>query len=178
MNCRKGIIMNDDIRTEQAKRIVESPGDTGPIMTPKPEQAISANQARRGFSEQYVKPVVAELIGTFVFVFIGAVAIVTTSLTNCAVGLVGITFALAICVLIEAVLAFFLLLAVFGTAVDKRELKIGGFGIGITVFVDVLQGGPLTGASMNLARTFGPALAGGFWQNELVYWIGPIVGGV
>src|SRR5260370_16098012 len=96
MNCRKGIIMNDDIRTEQAKRIVESPGDTGPIMTPKQEQAISANQARSGFSEQYVKPVVAELIGTFGFVFIGAGSIVTNTLTNCAVGLVAIAFALAL----------------------------------------------------------------------------------
>src|SRR5260370_7609711 len=103
MNCRKGIIMNDDIRTEQddirteqAKRIVESPGNTGPIMTPRQDQAISANQARSGFSEQYVKPVVAELIGTFGFVFIGAGSIVTNTLTNGAVGLVGIAFALGL----------------------------------------------------------------------------------
>jgi MIP family channel proteins len=81
-------------------------------------------------------------------------------------------------VLVEAILTFFLLLAVFGTAVDARAPKIGGFGIGLTVMVDILVGGPLTGASMNPARTFGPALAGGFWQNDLVYWIGPIIGGV
>ncbi len=79
-------------------------------------------------------------------------------------------------ILVEAILTFFLLLAVFGTAVDKRAPKIGGFGIGLTVLVDILVGGPLTGAAMNPARTFGPALAGGFWQNDLVYWIGPIVG--
>ena len=87
----------------------------------------------------------------------------------------GVSFGLG--VLIEAVLTFFLLLAVFGTAVDKRAPKIGGFGIGLTVLVDILVGGALTGASMNPARTFGPALAGGFWQNDLVYWIGPIIGG-
>jgi glycerol uptake facilitator-like aquaporin len=81
-------------------------------------------------------------------------------------------------VLIEAILTFFLLLAVFGTAVDKRAPKIGGFGIGLTLFVAILMGGPLTGASLNPARTFGPALAGGFWQNDLVYWIGPIIGAV
>jgi MIP family channel proteins len=80
-------------------------------------------------------------------------------------------------VLIEAILTFFLLLAVFGTAVDARAPKIGGFGIGLTVMVDILLGGPLTGAAMNPARAFGPAVASWYWQNQLVYWIGPIVGG-
>ena len=245
--------MSEEIRNEQANRIVESPGNTGPIITPR--QA----QARSKLSEQYVKPVVAELIGTFGFVFIGAGSIITNTLTNGMVGLMGIAFALGLGlaimvtifaatsgghinpavtiaflvtrriaplmgllyivaqlvgatlaglllraiypqavwqaarlgttylgpgvsfglgVLIEAILTFFLLLAVFGTAVDPRAPKIGGFGIGLTVFVDILMGGPLTGGSMNPARTFGPALAGGFWQNDLVYWIGPIIGAI
>jgi MIP family channel proteins len=82
-------------------------------------------------------------------------------------------------VLIEAVLTFFLLLAIYGTAVDQRAPRtIAGFGIGLTVGLDILMGGPLTGAAMNPARTFGPAVAAGFWDNHLVYWIGPIVGGV
>ncbi len=177
--------MSEEIRNEQANRIVESPGDTGPIMTPRQTQAISANQARSEFSEQYVKPVVAELIGTFGFVFIGAGSIITNALTRGAVGLVGIALAtgLALAIMITIFAAtsgghFFLLLAVFGTAVDPRAPKIGGFGIGLTVLVDILVGGPLTGASMNPARTFGPALASGFWQNDLVYWIGPIIGAV
>jgi glycerol uptake facilitator-like aquaporin len=63
-------------------------------------------------------------------------------------------------------------------AVDQRAPKIGGFGIGLTVLVDILLSGPLTGASMNPARTFGPALAGGFWQNDLVYWLGPFIGAI
>ena len=58
---------------------------------------------------------------------------------------------------LEAVMTFFLLIAVFFTAVDSRAPKIGGFGIGLTIMVDILLGGPLTGASMNPARTFGPA---------------------
>lgn len=80
-------------------------------------------------------------------------------------------------VVLEGILTFFLVLAVFGTAVDARAPKIAGFGIGLTVLADILVGGPVTGASMNPARTFGPALAGGYWNNDLVYWIGPIIGG-
>ena len=81
-------------------------------------------------------------------------------------------------ILIEAMLTFFLVSAVFGTAVSPEAPKIGGFGIGLTIAFDILMGGPLTGASMNPSRTFGPALAGGYWNGHLVYWIGPIVGGV
>jgi len=80
-------------------------------------------------------------------------------------------------VLIEAILTFALVISVFGTAIDPRAPKIGGFGIGLTVMVDILVGGPLTGASMNPARTFGPGLVAGFWENHWVYWVGPLLGG-
>ena len=210
-------------------------------------------------SNNYVKPIVAELIGTFAFVCIGAGSILANTLTHGALGLLGIALAHGLAlsimvtafaatsgghinpavtvamlvtrriglllgllyivaqlvgatlaglllraifpfvaaqaaqlgtpmlasgisagtgVLVEAALTFFLLLAVFGTAVDARAPKIGGFGIGLTVAADILLGGALTGASMNPARTFGPALAGGFWQNDWVYWVGPIIGAI
>jgi len=80
-------------------------------------------------------------------------------------------------VTIEAVLTFFLVFVVFGTGVDARGPKIGGLAIGLTVALDILAGGPLTGGAMNPARTFGPALASGHWNNHLVYWIGPLLGG-
>src|SRR5262245_23463723 len=64
---------------------------------------------------------------------------------------------------IEAVLTFFLVFVVYGSAVDARAPKIGGLAIGLTVALDILFGGPLTGAAMNPARTFGPALASGHW---------------
>ena len=78
---------------------------------------------------------------------------------------------------IEAVLTFFLVFVVYGSAVDARAPKIGGLAIGLTVALDILFGGPLTGASMNPARSFGPALASGHWGHHLVYWVGPLIGG-
>lgn len=88
----------------------------------------------------------------------------------------GPTVGFAQGVFIEALLTFFLVISVFGTAVSAKAPKIGGFGIGLTLFFDIIVGGPFTGASMNPARTFGPGLAAAFWDNHLVYWIGPLLG--
>ena len=82
--------------------------------------------------------------------------------------------------LVEFILTFLLVTAVFGTAVDDRgkTVKIGAFGIGLTVAFDILAGGPITGASMNPARSFGPALIAGHWTWHWAYWVGPVLGGV
>ncbi len=79
-------------------------------------------------------------------------------------------------IFIEAILTFLLVFAVSGTAVHPSAPKIGGFGIGLTIAFNIIMAGPLTGASMNPARTFGPALAAGFWDGHIVYWIGPLLG--
>lgn len=83
-------------------------------------------------------------------------------------------------IVIEATLTFLLLFAVFGTAVDPRHPNVGGFGIGLTITALILAAGPLTGASMNPARTFGTGIVTGatFWSQQIVYWIGPIAGAV
>ncbi|HEX9495687.1 MAG TPA: MIP/aquaporin family protein [Candidatus Limnocylindria bacterium] len=79
-------------------------------------------------------------------------------------------------VVIEAVLTLFLVWTVFGTAVSPDAPKIAGFGIGLIVAADILIGGPLTGAAMNPARHFGPAVVSGYLDNVFVYWIGPFIG--
>jgi MIP family channel proteins len=86
----------------------------------------------------------------------------------------GITPVLGIAV--EAVLTALLVLVVIGTAVDPRGPKLGGLAIGLAVAADILVGGPLTGAAMNPARWFGPAVAAGAYANWYVWWIGPAVG--
>lgn len=79
---------------------------------------------------------------------------------------------------VEAIATFFLVFAVFGTVVDPQAPKVGGFAIGLTLTACILAVGPLTGASLNPARSFGPAVASGIFEGHLIYWIGPIVGGV
>jgi MIP family channel proteins len=79
---------------------------------------------------------------------------------------------------LELILTFFLVSAVFGTAVSPDAPRVAGFGIGLVLLFDILVGGPLTGAAMNPARAFGPALVSGEWVGHLVYWIGPIAGAV
>lgn len=204
------------------------------------------------------KPFLAEAVGTFALVFIGAGSVVVNGLTNGGLGLVGIALAHGLVlmamiyatghisgghinpavtvsmwftrklptkkavgyvvsqligagiagvllslvfsgfpagtlgtpglasgisleqgILIEAVLTFFLVFVIFGVAVDKRAPQnIYGLAIGLVLTFDILMGGFMTGAAMNPARAFGPALASGYWATQPVYWIGPIIGGI
>ncbi len=87
-------------------------------------------------------------------------------------------------IFLEAVMTFILLFAVFGTAVDSRAPKIGGFGIGLAIAIDIMMGGPFTGAAMNPSRAIGPLIAA-FATGTVptnypwyVWWIGPILGAV
>ena len=83
-------------------------------------------------------------------------------------------------VLLEAVLTFFLVFAVYGTAIDERGpfSKTAGLTIGLVLTFDILMGGALTGAAMNPARALGPEVGSGTYTAWWVYWIGPISGGV
>ena len=81
-------------------------------------------------------------------------------------------------ILLEAILTFFWVSAVFGTAVSPEAPSgIGGFGIGLVLLFDILVGGPLTGAAVNPARAFGPAAIANDWLGQGAYWIGPLLGG-
>ena len=83
---------------------------------------------------------------------------------------------------LEAIATFFLMFVIMGTAVDDRGVgknaAIGGLGIGLTLTAAILCIGPATGASLNPARSFGPALIAGAWDMHAVYWLAPIVGAV
>jgi len=91
---------------------------------------------------------------------------------------IGITRANGI--IFEAVMTFFLVFVVFATAVDEKGAfnKVAGFAIGLSITMGALFGGPFTGAALNPARAFGPALASNHWNNHSVYWLGPLLGGL
>jgi len=82
-------------------------------------------------------------------------------------------------ILVEAVLTFFLAFVVYGTGIDPKGAfkAVGGFAIGLTISIGIMVGGPITGAAMNPARWFGPAVVSGFFDSWYVYWIGPLIGG-
>jgi aquaporin TIP len=83
-------------------------------------------------------------------------------------------------VVLEAIMTFFLVWVVFGAAVDPGSAfkQVAGLAIGLTISIDVLVGGGLTGAAMNPARAFGPQLAGDHWANGWVWYVGPAAGAV
>jgi len=91
----------------------------------------------------------------------------------------GIIFGRTNALIMEIVLTFFLVYVICGSAVDSRgPHAIASLAIGLTITMDILLGGPLTGAAMNPARHFGPALVDGSWKDGWLYWVGPIIGGV
>jgi len=80
---------------------------------------------------------------------------------------------------LEALITFFLVLVYFATTsednIDSRSLS--GLAVGLVYTIGILVAGPFTGAALNPARAFGPALASSHWSNQGVYWVGPLAGG-
>ena len=92
----------------------------------------------------------------------------------------GDTIAVGKAVVIEAITTFFLVFAVFGTTVDDRGpfSKTAGLTIGLVLAFDIMAFGPYTGAAMNPARWFGPALATTEFSDWFVWIVGPVAGAI
>ncbi len=78
---------------------------------------------------------------------------------------------------LETVLTFILMFVILGSGLDRRApIGFAGLAIGLTVGLEAAFMGPITGASMNPARSLGPAVVAGIWQDHWVYWVAPILG--
>jgi aquaporin TIP len=79
--------------------------------------------------------------------------------------------------LLEIAMTFALVFVVFATAIDKKGLNhLAPVAIGLVIMADHFVGVPMTGASMNPARSFGPAVVANVWTDHWVYWLGPLIG--
>ena len=129
--------------------------------------------------KQTVTYIIAELAGAF-FAALALLAIFPASVRD-AVSLgvpqVGDRFEPGAALFAEVILTFFLMYVIFGAAVDQRSDKsIAALAIGLTISIDIFAMGAVTGAAMNPARHFGPALAENLWTDAYVWYIGPILG--
>jgi MIP family channel proteins len=80
---------------------------------------------------------------------------------------------------VETLLTAVLMFVIVSVATDTRAVgELAAVAVGGTVALDALWGGPVTGASMNPARSFGPALVAGLWRAHWIYWLGPILGAI
>ena len=80
---------------------------------------------------------------------------------------------------LEILLTAALMFVITAVATDPRvPAPLAPLAIGATVALDALWGGPISGASMNPARSFGPALVTGVWSDQWIYWLGPIIGAI
>jgi len=83
-------------------------------------------------------------------------------------------------VLFEIVFTFTLVFTVFATVRIPREVshqgKLAPLAIGYAILIGHIVGARFTGPSMNPARSFGPAVVSGYWDDHWVYWVGPGVG--
>jgi aquaporin Z len=124
--------------------------------------------------------IVTQLVAAAVAAFLVQLLLPPSAVRNAILGVpvIASSVSLGQAIGIEAILTFFLMSAVYGTAVSPDAPRVAGFGIGLVLLFDILVGGPLTGAAMNPARAFGPALVSGHWLGHLAYWIGPILGAI
>lgn len=124
--------------------------------------------------------IVSQCLGAIGAAFLIKMAVPAEALTAVGMGTPGLGEGVTpvMALITEIVLTFFLVFVIYGAAVDKRGTNLGGLFIGLTVGLDIMMGGPISGAAMNPARHLGPALLGGGVHNIWIYWVGPILGGV
>jgi aquaporin Z len=102
----------------------------------------------------------------------------TTPQTLTTGGGISITITPVIALIVEAILTFFLVNTVMNAGISGKATPVDGLAVGFTLVFCILMGGPLTGASLNPARSIGPALAADNYKDLWVYLVGPPLGAI
>jgi MIP family channel proteins len=138
-----------------------------------PAVTLAFWSVRRFPAVEVVPYVVAQCVGASAASVVLRAAIGRVGELGATLPRIGVGSALVI----EWLLSFALMFVIMAVATDERVADgFAALAVGLTVGFCALMGGPLTGASMNPARSFGPALAGSLWQAHWVYWLAPITG--
>jgi len=145
-----------------------------------PAVTIGAWVAKKIDTVNAIGYILAQCLGAVVAAFLIKFVIPTDTLIAVHMGTpeLGNGISVSQGIIAEIVLTFFLMFVVYGTGIDRRAPKVGGLFIGLAVTLDILVGGPISGAAMNPARHLGPALMGGPTDLIWLYWIGPVAGAV
>jgi MIP family channel proteins len=144
-----------------------------------PAVTIAAVATRKIGVTKGVMYMAAQLIGATIAALLLAAVMPDASEGGVGAHALGSGISAGAGLVVEMILTFILVFVIFATAMDpKRPSHLAPIAIGLAVMVDSLVGGPLTGASMNPARSFGPALVSGEWADHWVFWVGPILGGM
>jgi len=123
--------------------------------------------------------VVAQLAGAALGAVLAATLFPADALTKVGYGVpaIGQGFSATNALMAEIVTTFFLAYVIFGVAVDKRgPSTIASLMIGLTIVIDILATGGVSGAAMNPARWFGAAIVAGNFADAWIWWVGPIIG--
>ncbi|MCH7736868.1 MAG: MIP family channel protein [Chloroflexi bacterium] len=121
----------------------------------------------------------AQLAGAIIGALLLLATIPDAADTNLGAHALGTDVSVSMGLIMEIVVTFVLVFVIFATAVDPGGIApLAPLAIGLAVVVDHLVAIPITGASMNPARSFGPALVSGEWADHWIYWLGPMLGGV
>lgn len=142
-----------------------------------PAVTFAALITRKIDIQKAIMYVIAQLVGAVVGAGLLALIVPTAAQGNLGAHGLGAGISAGGGLVAEIVLTFALVFVVFATAMDPKGLgHLAPLAIGFTIVVDHLVGVPITGAGMNPARSFGPAVVAGAWENHWIYWVGPLIG--
>ncbi|XP_078691865.1 aquaporin-8-like isoform X1 [Branchiostoma floridae x Branchiostoma belcheri] len=125
---------------------------------------------------------VSQLMGSMIGAAFTKAILPNTTYLDCSGGThsIGPGVSVGGAILCEALLTMILVMTVIMSAVDSasKGKALPPLAIGLAVVIGILAGGPVSGASLNPARAFGPAVVAGIWKDHYVWWLGPLTGGL